>query len=57
MVQGERHLDPVNALLAIEKDPAGVVDQHIQARCALSNLIGEAADVGLRREVGGQPLD
>ena len=56
MVEGEGHLQAVDALLATQKICPGIVDQHVKVRIAGVEFPGQEADIGLRGEVSEQVI-
>jgi hypothetical protein len=56
VVEGERQLDAVGALLPRVEHRAGVVDEHVHPRVPGADLGGRGAHLGLARQVGPQEL-
>ena len=54
VVECQRHLDAVGGFVASQEDAACIVDQHVEAREPLENLVREAPEFGQRRQVGYQ---
>jgi hypothetical protein len=56
VVDCDRPLVPVLGQLAGLGDHSRVVDEHVDARTPLQQLVRQAPDLGLRRQVGAQGL-
>ena len=51
-VEGERHLQPICAQLALAEHPTGVVDQDVEPWVGVAVGLREGADLCQRREIG-----
>src|SRR5436309_3193313 len=57
MIQREVHLEAVHALLTLEEQGAGVVDEHFQASVPFPELLRESADLAQGRQVRQHAFD
>ena len=54
VVDREGVFQAVGGHVPVRPEPADVVDQHIQPRVRVEHGRGQSADLGLRRQVGGE---
>ncbi len=57
MVQRKGHFEAIDGHLPLEADQAGVVDQDVEPAGGGLHLVGQSADLGLRREVSHKVFD